>query len=393
MKFGVFLAPFHRADENPTLAIDRDLELVQLLDHLGFDEAWIGEHHSAGWEIIADPAVFIAAAAQRTRTIRLGTGVYSLPYHQPLILADRMVLLDHMTRGRAMLGVGPGALTSDAYMLGIDATTQRPRMEEALTAILALLEAREPVSMTTDWFTLKEARLQLASYSDPHLPVAVAAAVSPSGPTAAGKHGIGVLSLATHQEGGLDVLQRTWAWVERAAAESGKTVDRADWRVVLPFHLAESREEAIRDVRAGQVAFSKTYFEETLGRPAGDPDDLIERTLARGGAIVGTPDDAIEAVERLLAMSGGFGGLMGLAHEWASRERTYRSFELWARYVAPRFQGQFETKMANRNWVAANKGEIFAESKAAVANAFTDAGIEMPPDAVERVTATRPGIV
>ena len=86
MKFGVFMAPFHRVGENPTLALDRDLELLQWLDTLGFDEAWVGEHHSAGWETICSPEVFIATAAERTRHIRLGTGVISLPYHHPYML-------------------------------------------------------------------------------------------------------------------------------------------------------------------------------------------------------------------------------------------------------------------------------------------------------------------
>ena len=146
MKFGIFLAPFHWKDENPTLSLQRDLELIEYLDHLGYDEAWIGEHHSAGWEIIASPEVFIAAAAERTKHIRLGTGVTSLPYHHPLIVADRMVMLDHLTKGRTMLGVGPGALVTDAYMLGIDPTTQRPRMDESLNVIMQLLESEEPVT-------------------------------------------------------------------------------------------------------------------------------------------------------------------------------------------------------------------------------------------------------
>src|SRR3970040_2805570 len=139
LNFGIFMAPFHRVGENPTLALERDLELLELLDRLDYDEAWSGEHHSAGWELIASPEVMIAAASQRTRRIRLGTGVVSLPYHHPLMVADRMVQLDHLTRGRAMLGVGPGALSSDAYMMGIDPVTQRPRMDEALAAIMALL--------------------------------------------------------------------------------------------------------------------------------------------------------------------------------------------------------------------------------------------------------------
>src|SRR5438874_2715789 len=152
LRFGVFLAPFHPAGQNPTLALERDLELITRLDELGFDEAWVGEHHSAGFEIIASPEVFIAAAAQRTRHIRLGTGVSSLPYHQPMMLADRMVLLDHLTRGRVMLGVGPGALPSDAHMLGIEPDRQRSMMEESLEAIVHLLTSDEPLTVKTDWF-------------------------------------------------------------------------------------------------------------------------------------------------------------------------------------------------------------------------------------------------
>src|SRR6202161_391709 len=179
LKFGIFLAPFHPVGQNPTLALERDLQLIEHLDALGFDEAWFGEHHSAGYEIIASPEVFIAAAAQRTSHIRLGTGVSSLPYHHPFILADRLVLLDHLTRGRVMFGVGPGALPSDAFMMGIDPMKQRDMMEESLEAILALLEGNEPVTRDASWFTLHNARLQLRPYTHPRFEVAVAAQISP----------------------------------------------------------------------------------------------------------------------------------------------------------------------------------------------------------------------
>ena len=149
MKFGIFLAPFHQLGENPTLALERDLELIQWLDYLGFDEAWIGEHHSAGWEIIASPEIFIGVAAERTKHIKLGTGVISLPYHHPLMVANRMVLLDHLTRGRVMLGVGPGALVTDALMLGIEPNTQRPRMDEAMGVIMRLFTEDEPITHET----------------------------------------------------------------------------------------------------------------------------------------------------------------------------------------------------------------------------------------------------
>ncbi len=201
LRAGIFLAPFHPVDEHPTLAIERDFQLIEHLDRLGYDEAWVGEHHSAGYEIIASPELFIAAAAERTRRIRLGTGVVSLPYHHPYIVADRMQQLDHQTRGRAMFGVGPGALPSDAVMLGIDPLRQRDMQDEALSVILPLLQG-ETVTHKSDWFTLVDARLQLRPWSRPHIEMAAAAMVSPSGPKLAGKYGMGLLSIGATSTAG-----------------------------------------------------------------------------------------------------------------------------------------------------------------------------------------------
>jgi limonene 1,2-monooxygenase len=381
MKFGIFLAPFHRIGEDPTLALERDLELIELLDRLGYDEAWIGEHHSAGREIIADPVAFIAAASRTTRQIKLGTGVTSLPYHHPLIVADQMVMLDHLTRGRAMLGVGPGALTSDAYMMGIEPMTQRRRMDEALEAVMALLRAEGPVNMETDWFVLRDARLQIASYTYPHLPVAVAAAFTPSGPTAAGKHGVGLLSVAGVAS---DRFPSTWRWMEEAAAKAGRQVDRGEWRVVVPFYLAETREQAIADVAEGYrrrayfgdgppLASAATPF---VGR--GVPPATIEEAIEQGTAIVGTPDDAIAALERIVELSGGIGGLLTTHHEWAGTQHMTRSFELWARYVAPHFRGQMETLHSSRDWFASKRGEFFGDMGKVMARAYEDAGQDVP---------------
>ena len=194
LRTGIFLAPFHALGENPTLAIERDMELVEHLDRLNYHEAWIGEHHSGGFEIIACPEMFLAAAAQRTRHIRLGTGVVSLPYHHPFTLASRMMQLDHMARGRAMFGVGPGALIYDADKIGLKAADQRRRMNESLDCIIELMQG-ETVTRKTDWFTLNEARLQLQPYSQPGMEMAVACSRSPVGAVASGKHGIGMLSI------------------------------------------------------------------------------------------------------------------------------------------------------------------------------------------------------
>src|SRR5256885_4647306 len=252
MTFGIFLAPFHRIGETPTLAMGRDMELTEWLDWLGYDEVWVGEHHSAGWELIASPEIFIAAAAERTRHIRLGSGVTSLPYHHPFLVAQRFVQLDHMTRGRTMLGCGPGALVSDAYMMGIEPVTQRPRMDEALDAIMLLLKGEEPVTLKTDWFELRQARLHLAPYTEPHFPIAVASVMTPSGVQAAGRHGLGGLSLGAGIPGGPEALGNQWQIGGEGAAQHGKVMDRTQWKLVGNVYVAEDEEETLSPLAKGE---------------------------------------------------------------------------------------------------------------------------------------------
>jgi limonene 1,2-monooxygenase len=390
LTFGIFLAPFHRLGENPTLSMDRDIELIQWLDSLGYDEAWIGEHHSAGWETIASPELIIAAAAEKTRHIRLGSGVTSLPYHHPFMVAQRWVQLDHMTRGRAMLGCGPGALTSDAYMLGIHPTTQRPRMLEALDAITKLLQMDGRVTMKTDWFEMNQARLHLAPWSDPHFEIAVASTITPFGMIAAGTHGTGVLSIGAGLPGGPEALASQWKIAEDAAAKAGKTVSRKKWRVVVNAHVAVDDEQALHEVRKGERNETITYFEDTLGRPPGRSDDPLVDGVKNGTTLVGSPETVAKGIRQLLAYSqGGFGGILFRAHEWATREQTMRSYELFARYVMPHFQGQLEGPMDSREWAMENRKQIFGHTPEAVKRAFTDFGASVPEDFRQRTLGGR----
>lgn len=354
LKFGIFLAPFHPVRENPTQALERDMELVEFLDRLGYDYAWIGEHHSAGMEIIASPELFIAAAAQRTRHIKLGTGVSSLPYHHPLILADRIMQLDHMTRGRVAFGVGPGALPSDAFMMGIDPVRQRDMMLEAIEVLVPLLRG-ETVTKKTDWFELKEARLQLLPYSDPMIEIAVASQVSPAGARAAGTFGLGLLSIGATSAGGFNALAPNWEIYERKAVEHGQTVDRSKWSLVGPVHIAETREQAFENVKFGLGEWVK-YFQEVAALPIA-PDDGTDpaRALVDSGlAVIGTPDDAIAQIQRLEEQSGGFGAFLQMAHNWADREQTQKSYQLFARYVMPEFQHRNQNRRASYDWTASN---------------------------------------
>ena len=363
MKFGVFMAPFHRVGENPTLALERDLELLQWLDTLGFDEAYIGEHHSAGWETIASPEMFMATAAERTRHIRLGPGVTSLPYHHPFMVANRMVLLDHLTRGRVILGCGPGALASDALMLGIKPERQRAMMEESLDAIVRLMSSTEPYTVKTDWFEMNDAVLQLRPYQDPIVPVAVASVESPAGVTLAGKHGASVLSLSVPR----DTIRKTslaelWSIAEETAAEHDKEMHREDWGIVMGMHLAESKEQAFNDIRQGSGNIVTEYFGETLGNPVPDVprDQIVDYMVDHNQWIVGTPDDCIAGIERLQEISGGFGKFMIRVEDWAPRDKIHRSYELLARYVMPHFQGSVQGIEISRDWASERREALQA---------------------------------
>jgi limonene 1,2-monooxygenase len=374
MRFGIFLAPFHASSQNPTLALERDLDLMQQLDRLGYDEAWIGEHHSCGHEIIAEPLIFMGVAAERTRHIKLGTGVLSMPYHHPLWVADRLILLDHLTRGRVMLGVGPGALPTDAAMIGIEPADQRQLLEDSMDILMHLLRSDEPLTAKVGTHTLVEAKTQLRPFSE-DLHVAVAAIASPSGPRIAGKHGLGLLSIGATMAIGADVLALHWDVMEERAAAFGTSVDRRDWRLVGPMHIAETKEQAMKEVEFG-IDDWFDYLQKVAAAPQFCPlgDTLRERinwVNETGVGVIGTPDDAVAQIENLQKQSGGAGTYLMMAHDWANWENTKKHYELFARYVMPNFQGSTIGTIDSENRARARKPELNQKQADALA-AWTD---------------------
>jgi limonene 1,2-monooxygenase len=350
MRFGAFIPPLQRPEQNPTLALQHTIELAEWLDRIGYDEAWFGEHHNGGWELIPDPEIFIAAVAQRTSNIKLATGVKSLPYHHPFLVAERLTFLDHLTRGRVILGCGPGSLSFDSHVMGIDYAENRRKTGESLEAIMALLESPEPVNMKTDWFTLRDAQLHLRPYSYPRFEVSAATTASPAGARMAGKHGVSLLTISASTPKGFEALQKTWGIVEEEAEAYGKSVDRAGWRLVSFFHIADSDEQARREVRYGLRQLME-YFEVTLPASlvsdSSDLDRSIDELNESGVMVIGTPDHLAAHIRSLQDQTGGFGGFLGFGHEMADRQATYRSHELMMREVAPLFQGSVAPRIEN----------------------------------------------
>jgi limonene 1,2-monooxygenase len=275
-------------------------------------------------------------------------------------------------------------------MMGLEPVNQRPRMDESLDAIMALLRSDEPVTMKTDWFELRQARLHLAPYTEPHFPIAVASVMTPSGVVAAGRHGLGVLSIGAGLPGGPEALANQWKIAEETAAKHGQTMDRKNWKLVVNVHVADDDEEALRQVKKAERHETVTYFEETLGRPPGRSDNPLTDGVKMGTTLVGSVDTVVRGIHRLHELSGGgFGGVLFRAHEWANREQTLKSYELFARYVMPQFQGSTVTTKGSNDWARANRKTIFAPNVEAIQRAFTERGREAPADFRQRTAGAR----
>ena len=319
---------------------------------------------SSGWEMIASPEMFLAAAGERTARIKLGTGVVSLPYHHPYNVAQRIVQLDHMTGGRVIFGTGPGALPSDAHTFDIDPMLLRDRQDEALGVILRLLRGEPRFSYDCDWFTMKDAQLQLLPVQE-KLPAATASMVSPSGMTLAGKYGIGVISIGSMAAEGITALATQWGFAEDAALQSGATVNRSEWRVLMNWHLAETRDLARSQARAGLQRWHNEYIVGTLQRQGAvaysDPDEALDAICggaSRGivqSAVVGTPDDLVQFIRDMYELTGGFGTAIGFVHDWANPRDTSNSWDLVARYVIPEINGYTQKLKESQEFVSSER--------------------------------------
>jgi limonene 1,2-monooxygenase len=296
--------------------------------------------------------------------------VKSLPYHHPFVVAETMAQLDHMTRGRAMFGAGPGALPSDAQMFGLRPSMLRPRLEQALDAIMPLLRG-ETVSMKTDWFELDEARLGVGCYTRPHIETAITTVRSPAGVVAAGRHGAGVLTLGGIDDAALAHHAANWQIYEDTAAQHGHAADRATWRITMFMHLAETREQAKKDCAYGleaYVGYTHDIVPMPNPIPRGLPDPVAYFNEAQRG-VIGTPEDAIREITRVQEALGGFGVVLLFQHDWANWPATLRSMELIAEVVRPHFSGANRLRTASYAKIAPYADENRALARSAVAEA------------------------
>jgi limonene 1,2-monooxygenase len=352
LRAGVFLAPYHPVDESPTLCFERDLELVRHLDDLGMAEAWFGEHHSAAYEIYSSPELMIAAAAQRTKRIKLGTGVVSIPYHNPLMVANRIALLDHLTFGRLMFGAGPGLLASDAHMLSLDVDDSRSKLNRGLEVITRLFKGEWVTDRYEGWYELNEAHAQIQPLQE-KMEVCVASAFSPNGGALAAKYGAGMLFFTATTPGGFDALSTNWNIACEQAVVHGNTMDVSGVRLVTDMHIAETREAALAQARDGFERNRAYFLNQSSSIKEARLDRSMEDLIEEGQIVVGTPDEAIAQIMRLNERIPDFGCLLICEKNWAAPEHQKRSYEMIARYVLPAINGDNAVRQSSFRW--ANK--------------------------------------
>jgi limonene 1,2-monooxygenase len=239
-------------------------------------------------------------------------------------------------------------------------------MNESLDAIIKLLHG-EYVTEKTDWYDLVDARLQLPCYTQPIMEMAVAAARSPAGALAAGRHGIGMLSVGGTSHEAMQHHVDNWAVYSEQARLNHHQPHREKWRIVTMFHIAETREKARENVRFGLDNFCN-YFRDVTTFPMVplDAENRYKFMTESGMACIGTPDDAINHIERLLKGTGGFGAILEFSHNWADWAETKRHYELMARYVHPRFQGSREWRVESYDYARVHHDQFAGQAAAAI---------------------------
>lgn len=359
MKLGLFSMPLHPPGRVHAETYEEDLALLRLADGLGFSEAWIGEHFTLPWENIPAPDIFIARALGETEQMVLGTGVVLLHYHNPVMVAHRIAMLDHLAKGRFAFGIGSGGSPEESGVFGIEPGSGAPRdrMRESIDLILKLWTEDEPFEYKGKYFNStvyapmadRKMWFHMKPYQKPHPPIAVAGS-SPRSETleTAGEMGWWPMSSAlVHRSS----LAGHWNMVEKGAAKTGKTPSRRDWRIAREMYVAESSQQAREDALSGPLGkFFTDYWMYLIGNgPRGtaafkiDPEmpdeELTPEYMLENFWIVGDPDECTQKIRDLYDQVGGFGVLLPQTHDWGRDQSKWnRSMELMAKEVLPGLQ-------------------------------------------------------
>ena len=350
--YGMFIMPFHDPAKPPAQCYDEDLELIVTAEELGFTDFWIGEHHTMKYENIVMPEIFIGRALGETSRIRFGPAPVCLQQHHPAHVASRLSFLDHLSKGRLNVCFGPGSVTADQELYGLDPKNGSDMTEEAVEIILKLWASDPPYE-----FDGKYWKIQLKKYVDyetgigfiqkplqrPHPPI-YAPAMSRNSPTMrmAGRRGFRPMghSLVT-----ANVLADNWKTYEESVVAAGRQPDRADWGILRSIFIADTTREAVQRARTNSLGKNFEYigrlFDKGLGRKIYKRDlDMPDSEcnldfLMTEQIIAGDVDEVLRRLVRMIDETGMFGSLILMSYDWDDKASWLRSMELFDRELMP----------------------------------------------------------
>ncbi|HVY99729.1 MAG TPA: LLM class flavin-dependent oxidoreductase [Dongiaceae bacterium] len=362
MKLSFFMMPMHNMNRNYAATLDEDIEAFKLADELGFAEGWVGEHYSSDIEQISSPMMFLAYMATQTRNMKLGTGVLPLPVYHPAMLASHVALLDHLTKGRLILGVGTGGLGSDFEIFGVEGSNRPEMMLDSLDIMKKIWASDPPYDITGKYWSVK---LKKNIWPDlgvgplpkpltkPHPPLAVSVSSPNSGSIRiAARQGMMPISANFVASW---VVKTHWDTYSDELAKMGQKPDGANWRVARSIHVADSDDEAAACVQTPNGAYDwyYNYMFEVYSRqgngallaPRPDvPAAAITHQMVRDNFVIfGSPTTVARKILELREEVGPFGNLLMTAHDWSNKPAMRKSMELLAKAVMPRVNAELGT--------------------------------------------------
>jgi alkanesulfonate monooxygenase SsuD/methylene tetrahydromethanopterin reductase-like flavin-dependent oxidoreductase (luciferase family) len=360
MRLGLFMMPVHLPTRSFTDTLAEDEEKSLYADKLGFDELWLGEHFSASTEPIPSPLMFMASLVPRTKNLSFGTAVICLPNHHPVKVAAEVAQFDHMSRGRFMLGIGPGGLLSDFELFGnTDRGVRARKAMESIAMIQRIWAQDPPYDIAGEFWTvsLKDAiipELGIGTMpkpfrkSGPPISISLSSRDSPTARIAA-QNGWGIISGNNVPSG---AIGSHWQTYSNACAEVGKPADGDNWRVARNIMVASSDAEARDRVFStnGSNRYFYTYMREVLSRvgllsvlkprPDMSDDEATVDAIAEGCVLYGSVTTMLDKLVAFRETVGPFGTLLMTGLDWSGPNAAWErdSMRLLAQEVMPKFR-------------------------------------------------------
>lgn len=355
MKLGTFMMPLHPPYRVPTETLAEDREAILLADRLGFVEAFVGEHVTDISENVTSCLMFLASLVHETKNIVLGTGTINMPNSHPAAIAAQVAMLDHMLKGRFIMGISPGGLMSDAEVFGNYQKNRNAMFVESINIVLKIWETRAPYDLQGEFFKVSTRLTSipeigqgeiLKPYQRPHPPI-VGTAVAPfsQGVTEMAKRGWQPISANFLLP---EWVKTHWPKYVEGREAAGAKASPAEWRVAKSIFVADDEKVAQRYGKGPDGPYH-FYFKQLSRKLLGggrsnlfkldqaQPDsEITPEYVTNRLVIAGTVSSVVDQLLKFRRQVGDFGTLLYACHDWVDPQLARRSMQLMAQEVMPR---------------------------------------------------------